>query len=273
MKVLYVTDLDGTLLRSNERTSEYTNQTINRLVERGMIFSYATARSFQTSHKVTRGLDAGIPLIVYNGAMVVDNRDGSFLIKNFFDGQIGAVIDDLLHNGIYPIVYSFVAGEEKYSFIPEKCTAGMQLYIDSRKNDKRERPVCCEDSLKEGSVFYITCIDDKDKLAPLYRKYRDTYHCVFQEDIYTKHQWLELMPLAASKANAIRQLKALLGCDRVVAFGDGKNDIDMFQLADEAYAVANAVDELKQAATAVIGCNDDDAVARWLSEHAVFEEK
>ena len=67
MKCLYVSDLDGTLLRSNERTSEYTNDVINSLVEKGMIFSYATARSLVTAKKVTKGLYVRIPLIVYNG--------------------------------------------------------------------------------------------------------------------------------------------------------------------------------------------------------------
>ena len=82
MKTLYVTDLDGTLLRSDERISDLTNEIINGLIERGLLFSYATARSYQTSHKVTSGLNASFPLIVYNGAMVVDNKSGEFLIKN-----------------------------------------------------------------------------------------------------------------------------------------------------------------------------------------------
>ena len=43
LKTLYVSDLDGTLLRSNETTSDYTNEVINRLTVQGMIFSYATA--------------------------------------------------------------------------------------------------------------------------------------------------------------------------------------------------------------------------------------
>lgn len=270
MKILYVSDLDGTLLKSEEKTSDYTNQTINRLTENGLTFSYATARSFQTSHKVTKGLDANFPLIIYNGAMVVDNKDGAFLIKNFFDTDINALFDDLLENDIFPIVYSFIAGEEKFSYIPGKCTAGMQLFVDSRKNDKRERPILYEKELTEGDIFYVTCIDTKEKLEPLYKKYADVYHCVFQEDIYTKHQWLEIMPKAASKANAVRQLKERLGCEKVIVFGDGKNDIDMFEIADEAYAVSNAVDELKQIATAVIDSNDHDAVAKWLSEFAVF---
>ena len=78
------------------------------------------------------------------------------------------------------------------------------------------------------------------------------------------------MPQNASKANAIRQLKEHLNCDRVVAFGDGENDVDMFEIADEGYAVENAVDELKAIATQVIGSNDEDAVAKWLMQNAEF---
>lgn len=72
------------------------------------------------------------------------------------------------------------------------------------------------------------------------------------------------MPLEASKSNAIAQLRTMLDCEKLIAFGDGKNDIDMFQIADESYAVANAHEELKKYATAVILSNDEDGVARWL---------
>ena len=49
MKTLYVSDLDGTLLRSDETLSTYTCDVINELVEKGMLFSYATARSYHTA--------------------------------------------------------------------------------------------------------------------------------------------------------------------------------------------------------------------------------
>ena len=38
----------------------------------------------------------------------------------------------------------------------------------------------------------------------------------------------------------------------------------MFNISDEAYAVNNAVDELKQAATSVISSNNEDGVAKWI---------
>lgn len=56
-------------------------------------------------------------------------------------------------------------------------------------------------------------------------------------------------------------------CERLVVFGDGKNDIDMFQLADEGYAVSNAQEDLKKYASASILSNDEDGVAKWLLEN------
>jgi len=268
MKTLYATDLDGTLLRSDETLSDYTCKTINDLVERGMLFSYATARSYVTASRVTKGLTARIPLIVYNGAFVVDNATGEIMISNFFDGGISAMLNDLLAHDVYPIVYAMVEGKETFSYVDSACTPGMRQFVDSRRNDPRKRPLADTNTLYEGEAFYITCIDREEKLEPLYQKYKDACHCVYHRDIYTHTQWLEMMPKAASKANAIRQLKSYLGCEQLVVFGDGKNDADMFEIADISCAMENAVDELKAIATHVIGSNDEDGVAKWLSVHA-----
>ena len=264
MSDLYVSDLDGTLLRSNEVTSKYTNQVINSLVEEGMIFSYATARSLVTAKKVTEGINAKIPLIVYNGAFVIDNITEKILIANYFDDSVHSVLEDLFSNNVYPIVYAYINGVEKFSFVRKMCTEGMNMFLESRKGDVRTNEVNSLSELKEGNIFYITCIDEPKKLMPLYDKYKDKYPCVYQTDIYTNEQWLEIMPLEASKSNAIRQLQSMLNCEKLIVFGDGKNDIDMFQMADKSYAVANAHDELKQYATEVILSNNEDGVARWL---------
>ena len=268
MKTLYVTDLDGTLLRSDAKTSEYTNTVINELTAKGMLFSYATARSYHTARKVTEGLNAKIPIIVYNGASIVQNDTYEIIAKNVYnETDKDEILSTLLRSGVYPIVYSYRDGKEKFSYIEKKCNRFIKDFILSRKGDARDNPVETESDLGAGEVFYFTCIDETEKLEPLYLRFKEKYRCFYQKDIYSGEQWLEIVPKAVSKANAILQLKELLGVDHIVAFGDGKNDIEMFELADEAYAVENAVDELKAIATGVIGSNDCDGVAKWLSEN------
>ncbi|MBR5225684.1 MAG: HAD family hydrolase [Clostridia bacterium] len=268
MKTLYAADLDGTLLRSDETLSAYTCQTINELVEQGMLFTYATARSYITASRATKGLTARIPLIVYNGAFIVDNLTGEILRASRFDGGISGLLDDLLSCGIYPIVYAIIGGKETFSYVDHACTPGMRQFVESRRNDPRKRPLTDVQGLYEGDVFYVTCIGEESVLKPMYMKYRDVCRCVYHRDIYTKVQWLEMMPIGASKANAVRWLQSHLGCDRLVVFGDGKNDVDMFEIADIGCAMENAEDELKSIATYVIGSNDDDGVARWIRAYA-----
>ena len=173
MSNLYVSDLDGTLLRSNEATSEYTNQVINSLVDKGMIFSYATARSLITAKKVTKGIHAKIPVIVYNGAFVIDNITEKILIANYFDDSVHSVLEDIFSNGVYPIVYAYINGKEKFSFVREMCTRGMEMFLESRKGDIRTNEVKALPELKEGNIFYITCIDAPEKLKPLYDNYKE----------------------------------------------------------------------------------------------------
>ena len=265
-RTLYVSDLDGTLLRSDQRTSAYTNRVINSLTEKGMIFSYATARSLVTAKKVTAGLDARIPLIIYNGAFIMDNRTEEIIDAVYFDGSVQDLLDRLFAEGIYPIVYAYINGKEKFSFVPELASEGVKTFAESRAGDIRTNIVQAPEELRKGNLFYITCIGDPAKLKPLYEAYKDRYHCVYQVDIYSRDQWLEIMSREASKANAVRRLKALLNCDEVIAFGDGKNDIDLFEAADRSYAVANADGELKSLATGILLSNDEDGVARFLEE-------
>ncbi|MBO4292586.1 MAG: HAD hydrolase family protein, partial [Lachnospiraceae bacterium] len=115
-------------------------------------------------------------------------------------------------------------------------------------------------------MFYYTCIGEKEELQPVYDIFskNERYRCTMQQELYRPEYWCEIMPAKATKANAIRKLKGMWGCDRVISFGDAVNDIPMFEISDECYAVENAVDELKAVATGIIESNEDDGVAKWL---------
>ena len=57
-----------------------------------------------------------------------------------------------------------------------------------------------------------------------------------------------------------------MGADRVVVFGDNRNDIAMMQAADHSVAVGNAFAEVKATASEVIGPNIEDSVAHWIEK-------
>lgn len=269
-KTLYVSDLDGTLLTKKQVLSEFTVKTINSLVEQGMIFSYATGRSLITAGKVTAALSAKIPVIVYNGSFILERGTQRKLLSNCFSPtEARNILDLLIARQIYPIVYSYIDGEEKFSYCPHLESRGMKIFQDPRRGDIRDNPVTDVGQLYRGDMFYFTCIDEPEKLFPVYELLKDELQCIYHKDIYSGEQWLEILPRCVSKANAILELKRLMGCDRVVCFGDGKNDISMFRVADECYAVENADPELKRIATAIIGSNECDGVAKWLAENYV----
>ena len=268
MKTLYVSDLDGTLLTSQKNISEYSKRTINSLIEDGMLFTYATARSLSSASKVVDGIHFQTPIVAYNGAHIFQPQSGERIASVGFEPEEIRNIKEIMeqHN-LVPLVYSFVGGKETVSWVKGTETKGILKYIEDRKTDKRMRGLDARDRLYEGEVFYFTCIGAKEMFEDAYHVIckDERYTCTLQAEPYDRNEfWLEIMPRRASKANAILKLKELLGCDRVVSFGDAINDIPMFQISDECYAMENAVDELKEIATGVIGSNNADGVVKWL---------
>ena len=86
-RVLYISDLDGTLLHHNERISTWSCDTINHLIEQGLLFSYATARSIITGSIVSEGLHPKLPVIVNNGSFITDIETRKRILINQFNDE------------------------------------------------------------------------------------------------------------------------------------------------------------------------------------------
>jgi Cof subfamily protein (haloacid dehalogenase superfamily) len=276
MSDLYVSDLDGTLLNTKDVISPTSIEIINRLVDAGMLFTYATARSLSSASVVTKGLTTKIPVIAYNGAIIFEPDTGKILsLEDFSHEERSDVREILTSSGISPVVYSFVDGVEKVSWDQSQENDGKKRYFQNRIGDRRLRPLERREGLYDGNIFYYTCIGEKDELEPIYEIFsRDPrYTCTLQQELYRPEYWCEIMPQKATKFHAILKLKELWHCDRVISFGDSINDIPMFKISDERYAVANAAESLKAIATGVIGDNNSDSVAGWLEKHARLEDR
>ena len=129
-KTLYVSDLDGTLLTPREDLSPFTIRVLNRLVEQGMAFTYATARSQHSADVVTRGLTKSLPVIIYNGAFIRRGERRETLLRQLLPGPSVARARQVFGEaGISPLVYTMAQG-------------GGAGAVAAGKGEPRGGPVC-----------------------------------------------------------------------------------------------------------------------------------
>ena len=263
---LYVSDLDGTLLNSEARLGGRTVEIINRLIKAGMLFTFATARSFSSAMAVTSQLELNLPVATYNGVFLTEPQSGRVATSHTFEkDQIGGLFDILRRFEVLPLCYALIEGRERVSWLEGRENPEIKGYLKTRKGDKRLRPVRDYDELFAGDNFLFTIINPGAKAAGALKKEFETNSaltCNIQRDTYNAEElWFEIFRADATKGHSVERLKALTGADEAVCFGDNLNDIPMFEDCDRGYAVANAADELKAAAAGIIGGNNQDGVA------------
>ena len=268
MKTLYVSDLDKTLMRSDKSLSPYTVSTLNRLIRKGVLFTYATARSIQSAKEITGGLEMTLPAVIRNGTTLADNTTGKLLWKAVFSAEeMEILMTRLPELGPCGFVSTYLGDDMMKLCLEGAHSPGMQAYMEEHRNDPRFAAVGTLQEMFAGSPGYVTLVDRKENLESAcarMKEYRG-WEVVFQQDAYSPDYWLEICPDNSTKAKALLRLKAEIGADRLVVFGDSVNDLPMFAVADEAYAVSNAIDEVKAAATGIIGSNDEDSVAHFIA--------
>ncbi|MGI6665345.1 MAG: HAD family hydrolase [Christensenellaceae bacterium] len=155
-KTLIVTDLDGTLLQNDATLSEKSKEILQMLIEAGLLFTYATARSFHTASAILAGLLMNIPIIAYSGAFIVDAATKQILISHIIETTVAQQLAEKIETlGLSPLVYAMVDGKERVSWLENKETSGVKNYVASRKGDARLRPVDSYGALFAGNVFLL----------------------------------------------------------------------------------------------------------------------
>ncbi|MEA3265622.1 MAG: HAD family hydrolase [Candidatus Fermentibacteria bacterium] len=273
MSSLYITDLDGTLLTDNGTISPVTFSILQNLLEKGILFTTASARSVASIQHIFKGLKFDLPVIEFNGAIISDLQSGQHLFISSIDPPLVEDICCVIEKyGCSPFVSAYTGVEDRL-YYSSVTNDGVKWYLNDRKiqNDKRLRFVDKISSSFADQVICLNVIGKLEVLTDLESELRERYrgsleiHCL--EDHYSPgFFWLTAHDKKATKDNAIKELQQITGLSgsEVVVFGDNANDIGMFKIADRSIAVSNAVEELKIHATHIIGSNSEDSVARFI---------
>lgn len=268
MKTLYISDLDGTLLNSYAVMSEYTIDRINSLIEHGMYFTFATARTIYSAGSIAERLNVNVPCILSNGASVYDMKSGEY-VRNAYIKPAAArqIVKAFKDNGLSCFVFKFIDGRLAtcYDNVVHKQ---MIEYVEERKNKFNQPFIKCSDVAQEldGTAIYINSVGSYESLLPVRNAIMSIKDAdfAFYCDTYTHEWYLETFSSMASKGNGLKFLREKYGFERIVAFGDNLNDLSMFEQADMKFAVGNANVDLKIKADMIIDTNNENGVANFL---------
>lgn len=267
---LFVTDLDGTFLTPEKTVSKKTLKTINRLLNKGLLFTAATARTPATVTEILKGLNLRLPVICMNGSALYCLKNNKYIFYHTLKPSAYLTLTEIFAEYDSTCFIHIIKDNHLYVFYDKIRNKAQQEFYNERKNlplktyiNQKERPC------KNGDVIFLMLLDKTEKINKIYEDILTSH--ISEEisvtkyiDIYDrgKYSYLEVYDKEASKKNGVRYLKDYTKAKKVVTFGDNANDISMMTFADYSFAVANSTDEVKAAADSVIGSNKDDSVAK-----------
>lgn len=272
-RTLYVSDMDGTLLGNDARVSADTARILRRLNDSGIMFSVATARTAATVVPLLRDCGMRLPAVVITGAAEWHFDEGRYTDVRYMTPQLAADIDTIFAaEGLHPFVYTLDDPAQRMTVYhgAGSLSPVEQKFVDERKNLPLKK-FCLgaqpPRSLDPGRIMYFA-MGCPDIVARAARRLRELPECHISHYVDTYNPdtaLLEVFAAHTDKARAILALKERLGADRLVVFGDNLNDLPMFRVADTSVAVANALPQVRRAATLTIGPNTAPSVAAFIA--------
>jgi Cof subfamily protein (haloacid dehalogenase superfamily) len=274
MQKLFITDLDHTFLHSTQSVSQFSKDIWNKKAKSAML-SIATARSFAKTNDFLKDLRLDFPLITLDGAMVV-NREKKLIDLNVLNKDIGnAIIEESKKFDIFPYVIT----------LSDHKNLNETFEIPSQLNYFQERLIKESYTLDKRLSYVKNIKGAKDTLKLVYmgeekllRPLAEHLSKIFTNNIeiklapenYMNCYFLTVLHPLSDKAHALNKVHEYLNIEakNTTVFGDGLNDIGMFELAGTAIAVNNALDAVKNKADIVLKeTNDEDAVAKYLEKN------
>ena len=256
-------DIDGTLVHDDGYLSPAVAKEVRRVRDLGHEVVIATGRSAPNAVPVVRdiGLESGF-LVSSNGAVTVELDPGhpkGFTISNVITFDPAEVLSQLIEN--LPEAHFAVEDVDgSYRFHRPFPTHAL--------GDQNFETPLEELMHKEVSrVVVLSPQHDVDEFLGLISKIG--LASVSYAIGYTA--WLDISPQGVTKASALEEQRSRLGIDKsqVLVMGDGRNDIEMFEWAKTsgglAFAMGQAPDEVKEAATNITESVSDDGVASVLA--------
>jgi Cof subfamily protein (haloacid dehalogenase superfamily) len=258
-------DLDGTVLRRNLRITSETITALKRLRDRGMMLVVATGRRFEDAREyaLRLGFAEGDPVICYGGSMV-RRINGETLLHRTLPRELGReVLEWAAHRDLHARV--FVDGRIVTSPDTPAALEHLRRYREPGVSAVESPARWLEEGGEEPTKLVI--VDYPDDIGDWLEEARSAFAGKLFVTRSLPH-YVEVGGLEGTKSRALQFLCERWGIerDRVLAFGDADNDIDMLRFAGHGVAVGGMTGEVREAADEVVPGVDEDGVARYVDK-------
>jgi Cof subfamily protein (haloacid dehalogenase superfamily) len=258
-------DLDGTVLRRNLRITQETLAALQGLRDRGMRLVVATGRRYEDARKYAGrlGFTGEDPVVCYGGSMV-RTIDGETLLHRKLPRDLGIE------------VLEWAAARDLHA----------RIFVDGRIITSPDTPAALEhlrsypepdvsvvdspaDWLRDGGEepTKLVIVDFPDGIGGWLEEARESFSGRLFVTRSLPH-YVEVGGLEGTKSKALGFLCGRWGIaqERVLAFGDADNDIDMLRFAGHGVAVGGMTGEVREAADEVVPGVDEDGVAGYVEK-------
>lgn len=263
---IYISDLDGTLLNSDGKLSNNSINLINEAIDNNINFTVATARTPATVVKILEKVNMNLPIITMNGATIYDMKNNKYIHSNFINNSLVSKINNIISKHNIGIFIYTLKNDHLYVY-HNKLTNSEQKDFYNQRNSNAYKTFIEKELPSNAKVLYFTMLDNKENIKKVYDEVKNIpgIYIAKYKDVYSNCYNLEIYDINSTKAKAIEKFKSQYHYIKLITFGDNKNDIPMFNISDECYAVENAVTELKEMCTSTIGSNNNDSVAIFIN--------
>jgi len=264
-----ILDIDGTLLNHAKVITERTKKALMNAQAKGIKVVLASGRPTRGMMKLVHELemDKHHGLVVsYNGASVMDCETNEIIYNQAMSiDEAKAVLKHMKNFDVMPMfgvgdtmMVDNVYGNE----ISWNGRTWNAVEYEARGNDYR---LCEPEHLwyaVEAPVNKILVAGDPQYLLNHYKAMAEPFVGKLNS-MFTAAFYYEYTANGIDKANALHESLVKMGIEahETIAFGDGHNDLSIIKFAGLGVAMANAVEDLKQAADEITLSNDEDGIA------------
>jgi len=264
--MLWVSDIDGTLLNEQRETSSATRQAIRRRLELGDRFILCSSRPPASMRSIEAEFsEQPDHLVAFNGGLVLDPDDQPILDVSIETDSVEEIVALGVDSGLHVSVY---CGDDWWASHDDRWSARESRNTrvsPSEIGNGHPRPG------RLGRAHKVMCMGDPAAIDEI----ADRVDSDPEVDGYrAKDTYLEIASASTSKGYALEFLleRFAIKASESVFFGDNFNDIPAMQVAGMSVAVGNARPAVLDAADHVTGSNWDDGVATFLLRPAAHEE-